>query len=703
MTESMPIASNQRRGGAHKLRSVGFSGGPEILVLRNPEYNKDLTICEPGEEGHICVRGECVTHGYEFHESHMNEDPNIKAITKDGFLCTGDKGFVDSDGHLVISGRFKEIINRAGEKISPMEVEDVLMTHPSIKNMICFSAPHRQLTEVVGAAVVLHEGKTLELQHLRSFALERGIMAQWLPETMVTMNAIPKGMTGKPARIKLAEKLQLPEITYSDNFVCWNAFVSAKGDVSAASPAQPNVKQYRPSSSDRHLRRLRLSEPLGLNRESWLGVLMAYLMPALSSEAALILGLPVDDLSDDVSLNNIPFDSISVKRFQERIRRVLGVRVPLNDLMDHSVTSLAKSIASRRLVSMPSNDQIPYDNRVEKESSDESAKFEMLPMQQIYWVGRQGDTPQPAWIEWETVMPDLDEARFEAAVNKLIIRHGALRTFTSPSEPMQQIESPRSAGKFKLVVDSSAIDTVEAIEKCRQTFVTRFQLSQRSFQITALRFGAFGTFRIFFLFDLLVVDARALTVLMDELWALYNCVEKRLPSLTLTVPKYVALVRQRQNDAVQKQEEKHFWAKLCDREPEDGGFPRIRSCRLAANPEYSTLSRLSSSLQANKWRRVTSLCRAEGITESMLLFACYTSILATWSSSKKFTMNCALFGRTAEMHADAARLVGNLSQRFSSQLTPLAKLPQHCVTSPEPCKRQFCVQLIIACAHLATI
>jgi acyl-CoA synthetase (AMP-forming)/AMP-acid ligase II len=73
--------------------------GPDILVMRDPEYSVNTEICQPGEEGHICVRGECVTHGYEI-KGHMTEDPNIKAFTSDGFLCTGDKGFIDSDGHL---------------------------------------------------------------------------------------------------------------------------------------------------------------------------------------------------------------------------------------------------------------------------------------------------------------------------------------------------------------------------------------------------------------------------------------------------------------------------------------------------------------------------------------------------------------------------------------------------------------------------
>ena len=251
MTESMPIASNPRRGGEQrKLRSVGFSGGPEIVVMKDPEYNVNLEICAPLEEGHICVRGECVTPGYEFHKKHMKEDPKIKAITKTGFLCTGDKGYVDNDGHLVISGRFKEIINRGGEKISPMEVEDVLMTHPAIKNMICFSAPHKQLGEVVGAAVVLYKNETLALDILRSFALEKGVMEQWLPETLVIMNAIPKGMTGKPARIKLAEKLHLPSINGGDALLSWKAYVSP----TCISPATAIVPEHK---------------QLGLDRQAW--------------------------------------------------------------------------------------------------------------------------------------------------------------------------------------------------------------------------------------------------------------------------------------------------------------------------------------------------------------------------------------------------------------------------------------------------
>ena len=674
MTESMPIASNPRRGEQRKLRSVGFSGGPEILVRRDPEFNVNLETCKPGEEGHICVRGKCVTHGYEFHPSHMEEDPNIKAITEDGFLCTGDKGYVDADGHLVISGRFKEIINRGGEKISPMEVEDVLMTHPAINNMICFSVPHRQLGEVVGAAVVLHKGEILELEHLRSFALELGVMKQWLPETMVTMNDIPKGITGKPARIKLAERLQLPKINGGDVLVCWNASVLPAG-VTPASVAKPSAEQDHPASrqlSGLARSRMRLAEPLGLDRESWASALLAYLMPALSSEAAKILGLPRDDVSDEKPLCNLSFHSLSAKSFRERIHRVVGIRVPLDDLMDHSITSLAKAIISGGLPAGGSADMwLPVGHGEEKEIRvDEKAAFELLPMQQLYWTGRASDVPQPAWIEWETVMPELDGARFEVAVNALMIRHGSLRTFTLPSG-QQQIEPPQSVGKFELVIHNmfeNKLEIVEAVEERRQVMLSNFELSQHSFQIEALRLGEGGAFRIFFLFDLLVADARALIVLVDELWALYSDAELKLPDVALTMPRYVMSVQQRQHDAVQRLREETFWAKLCDREPEDGGLHLHPQLPLAADPEHGYLSRLSSSIDADKWQRIVKLCRAEGFTESTLLFACYSSILATWSSSKKFTMNLALFGRDTGLHAEAANLVGNLS---STMLVPV--------------------------------
>merc|ERR1719316_1991921 len=147
MTESMPISSNPRYG-PRKLRSVGPRAGPNMGIM-DGDTTKFLPV---GQEGEVVVKDGPVTAGYEFRE-HMDCDPNIEAFG-DGWLRTGDKGWIDADGYLYLSGRFKEIINRGGEKISPFEVEDVMRKHDAIQDVIAFAAPHEDLGEVVGVAIV---------------------------------------------------------------------------------------------------------------------------------------------------------------------------------------------------------------------------------------------------------------------------------------------------------------------------------------------------------------------------------------------------------------------------------------------------------------------------------------------------------------------------------------------------------------------
>mmetsp|Transcript_6442 Transcript_6442/g.15643 ORF Transcript_6442/g.15643 Transcript_6442/m.15643 type:complete len:580 (+) Transcript_6442:62-1801(+) len=209
MTESMPITSNPRHG-VRKLRSVGPAAGPKLCIMKG---HPDNEVLPTGEEGEVCVREGPVTSGYEFRE-HMDANPNIEALTSDGWLRTGDKGWLDKDGYLYLSGRFKEIINRAGEKISPFEVEDVLRQHESIKDVIAFAAPSVELGETVGACCVIKEGKSLTIKELRTWAIKsEKLQAKWVPEALVTMPAIPKGPTGKPARINLAKRIQMEPLT----------------------------------------------------------------------------------------------------------------------------------------------------------------------------------------------------------------------------------------------------------------------------------------------------------------------------------------------------------------------------------------------------------------------------------------------------------------------------------------------------------
>lgn len=204
MTESMPICSNPRFG-VRKLRSVGPKAGPNMAIMAG---HPDCSFLPVGEEGEVVVKEGPVTSGYEFRD-HMDCNPNVEGFGE-GWLRTGDKGWLDADGYLYLSGRFKEIINRAGEKISPFEVEDVIRQHPCLKDGIAFAVPHTSLGEVVGIAGVLKDGQKLSIKELRGWCLEGGkLQAKWVPEFLVTMPMIPKGPTGKPARINLARRLDL--------------------------------------------------------------------------------------------------------------------------------------------------------------------------------------------------------------------------------------------------------------------------------------------------------------------------------------------------------------------------------------------------------------------------------------------------------------------------------------------------------------
>jgi acyl-CoA synthetase (AMP-forming)/AMP-acid ligase II len=177
--------------------SVGIAAGPEIAIMAD-----DGTLLPPGGLGEVVIRGRNVTAGYE-----NNPSANASAFT-DGWFRTGDQGTLDDMGYLRLTGRLKEIIIRGGEKISPLEVDDVLMTHPAIAQVVTFAVPHAKLGEEVAAAVVLREGESLDEHALRDFAGQR-LAPFKVPRRIVFLAEIPKGATGKLQRIGLAAKLGL--------------------------------------------------------------------------------------------------------------------------------------------------------------------------------------------------------------------------------------------------------------------------------------------------------------------------------------------------------------------------------------------------------------------------------------------------------------------------------------------------------------
>lgn len=198
MTEAAhQMASNSLPPGRRKPGSVGIAAGPEIAIMA-----PDGTFVPQGQPGEIVIRGDNVTSGYE-----ANPDANRAAFTH-GWFRTGDQGIMDADGFLSITGRLKEIINRGGEKISPREVDEILMEHPAVHQAVTFAIPHDKLGEDVGAVVVLRDGKNASERELRDFVKGRLVDFK-VPRRIVFVSEIPKGATGKLQRIGLAEKLGL--------------------------------------------------------------------------------------------------------------------------------------------------------------------------------------------------------------------------------------------------------------------------------------------------------------------------------------------------------------------------------------------------------------------------------------------------------------------------------------------------------------
>jgi acyl-CoA synthetase (AMP-forming)/AMP-acid ligase II/acyl carrier protein len=186
---SNPLPPRQRKPG-----SVGPAAGPEVAIM-----DDEGKLLARGETGEVAIRGPNVMGGYL-----NNPDANARAFVN-GWLRTGDQGYLDSDGYLFLTGRIKEIINRGGEKVNPVEVDGVLLEHPSVVQAVTFPIPHPTLGEDVLAAVVLQDGTSVSDRDLRAYAFSR-LAAFKVPTQILIVSEIPKGPTGKLQRLGLAQR-----------------------------------------------------------------------------------------------------------------------------------------------------------------------------------------------------------------------------------------------------------------------------------------------------------------------------------------------------------------------------------------------------------------------------------------------------------------------------------------------------------------
>ncbi|KAA8533725.1 hypothetical protein F0562_031242 [Nyssa sinensis] len=195
MTEATHLMSSNPlpEDGPHIPGSVGKPVGQEMAILDENGVKQ-----EAGVSGEVCIRGPNVTKGYK------NNPEGNKSAFKFGWFHTGDLGYCDSDGYLHLVGRIKELINRGGEKISPIEVDAVLLSQPDIAQAVAFGVPDDKYGEEINCAVIPREGSNIDEAELLRFC-KKNLAAFKVPKKVFITDSLPKTATGKIQRRIVAE------------------------------------------------------------------------------------------------------------------------------------------------------------------------------------------------------------------------------------------------------------------------------------------------------------------------------------------------------------------------------------------------------------------------------------------------------------------------------------------------------------------
>ena len=192
-SEAAQIAANLPPPGRSKPGTSGIPWSGIVSIV-----GEDGRQVPPGEQGEILVGGPTVISGY------LNAPELNRSSFVDGWFKSGDIGSLDEDGFLTLHGRKSDLINRGGEKISPVEIDDVLMSHPAIAEAAAFPIPHPRLGEDVAAAVTLRPGMTASSVELRRY-LQDQVASFKIPRRIVIREQLPKGKTGKVQRWRLTK------------------------------------------------------------------------------------------------------------------------------------------------------------------------------------------------------------------------------------------------------------------------------------------------------------------------------------------------------------------------------------------------------------------------------------------------------------------------------------------------------------------
>jgi acyl-CoA synthetase (AMP-forming)/AMP-acid ligase II/thioesterase domain-containing protein/acyl carrier protein len=194
-SEAAQIAANLPQPGRSKFGTCGIPWPGTVIIA-----GEDGEPLPANQQGEILVGGPTLISGY------LNAPALNEACFVNDWFKTGDLGSLDDDGFLTLHGRISDVINRGGEKISPLEIDDALLRHPAVAEAAAFAIPHERLGEDVAAAVVLRAGMTANPVELRRY-LQDQLASYKIPRRVLIRNELPKGKTGKVLRRLLVDLL----------------------------------------------------------------------------------------------------------------------------------------------------------------------------------------------------------------------------------------------------------------------------------------------------------------------------------------------------------------------------------------------------------------------------------------------------------------------------------------------------------------
>ena len=411
MTEAAhQMTSNPLPPAVRKPGSVGQAAGTEVAVLGPAGAPAAI-----GEEGDVCIRGASVTSGYL-----ENAEANQESF-RHGWFYTGDLGRLDADGYLFLTGRRKEILNRGGEKISPREVDEILMTHPAVRQCLTFALPDSQLGEEVGVVVVPRDDVAVDEAELQHFVAAR-LAGFKVPRRVFFRDDIPTGSTGKLQRIGLAERLGLTQDSWK-----------------------------------------RTPEP-ALSADA----------DATSAVAGLIAGvLDLPDVDPHVGFFDAGGDSLLASRLLVRIEQAFGKSLTMVDLFRAS----SASAMAAKLAALPASDRAPA---ALPQAAGSQPKLSAGQVQ--LWLHDQFDDDNLAsqTLRLLEIPGSVSADRVRQALVRIVERHEPLRTVIKSDGGLPRGEL-RSVEPFPWVIHDWTVTPAErressAREVCLREAALPFQL-----------------------------------------------------------------------------------------------------------------------------------------------------------------------------------------------------------------------------------